>query len=283
MRRWRCNPISTPGLDRLTNEAARSRVCLMCAEREPLDCHRCLLVARRLAERGLAVGHILHDGTIEPHAATERAAACVEARTATCSRLDTANESRQRIVTGRTRSRFGQKVQAERRSEEEMMFAGSLVCGRARHRALRLGLLLARGSLRRWRRTPARWTRSRCRRSNIPICRRRRRKNCCARNQARSRSPRARSAFMRRAASPAPWRCRSTAPTWQVMRLSRNRNWGHPKLDRFSRTPGAEGEEGRVERPAGRRHVAAARRSDAHRPRQPSGRPRRRHLVDADA
>src|SRR5438046_7335592 len=59
------------GLDRLARETARSRVCLMCAERDPLDCHRCLLVARRLAERGLAVGHILHDGAIEPHAAIE--------------------------------------------------------------------------------------------------------------------------------------------------------------------------------------------------------------------
>jgi uncharacterized protein (DUF488 family) len=60
------------GLDRLLADAARSRVCLMCAEREPLDCHRCLLVARSLAERGLTIGHILHDGTVEPHAATER-------------------------------------------------------------------------------------------------------------------------------------------------------------------------------------------------------------------
>jgi uncharacterized protein (DUF488 family) len=60
------------GLDRLQEAMARSRVCLMCAEREPLDCHRCLLVTRRLAERGLAIGHILHDGMIEPHAATEQ-------------------------------------------------------------------------------------------------------------------------------------------------------------------------------------------------------------------
>ena len=59
-------------IDKLLAAAARCRVCLMCAEREPLDCHRCLLVARRLAERRLTVGHILHDGTIEPHAATER-------------------------------------------------------------------------------------------------------------------------------------------------------------------------------------------------------------------
>jgi len=60
------------GLDRLLADAARSHVCLMCAEREPLDCHRCLLVARSLAERGLTIGHILHDGTVEPHAATEQ-------------------------------------------------------------------------------------------------------------------------------------------------------------------------------------------------------------------
>jgi uncharacterized protein (DUF488 family) len=58
-------------LDRLTAEGAR-RVCLMCAEREPLDCHRCLLVARSLAERGLTIGHILHDGTVESHTATEQ-------------------------------------------------------------------------------------------------------------------------------------------------------------------------------------------------------------------
>jgi uncharacterized protein (DUF488 family) len=59
------------GLDRLIDAASHARVCLMCAEREPLDCHRCLLVSRRLARRGLAVGHILQDGAVEPHAATE--------------------------------------------------------------------------------------------------------------------------------------------------------------------------------------------------------------------
>lgn len=59
------------GLDRLLALAARRRVCLMCAEREPLDCHRCLLVARALAARGLSIGHILHDGTIERHAITQ--------------------------------------------------------------------------------------------------------------------------------------------------------------------------------------------------------------------
>src|SRR5260370_12996221 len=52
------------GLDRLLADAARARVCLMCAEREPLDCHRCLLVARSLAERRLPVAHILPAATL---------------------------------------------------------------------------------------------------------------------------------------------------------------------------------------------------------------------------
>jgi uncharacterized protein (DUF488 family) len=60
------------GLDRLVGEAGRGRLCMMCSEREPLECHRCLLLARALAARGLNVGHILHDGAIEPHAVTEQ-------------------------------------------------------------------------------------------------------------------------------------------------------------------------------------------------------------------
>ncbi len=59
------------GLDRLSEAMGGLRLCLMCAEREPLDCHRCLLVGRALAERGFALGHILVDGTIEPHAITQ--------------------------------------------------------------------------------------------------------------------------------------------------------------------------------------------------------------------
>ena len=65
-------PSFQDGLDRLLGNAAPRRLCLMCSERDPLDCHRCLLVARALAARGVTVGHILHDGGIESHAATER-------------------------------------------------------------------------------------------------------------------------------------------------------------------------------------------------------------------
>ena len=51
--------------------AARTRPAIMCSEHEPLACHRCLLVGRRLAEHGNDLAHILRDGTIEPNAATE--------------------------------------------------------------------------------------------------------------------------------------------------------------------------------------------------------------------
>ena len=43
----------------------------MCAEKDPLDCHRALLVARRLFESGVAVNHIHADGALEGHQAME--------------------------------------------------------------------------------------------------------------------------------------------------------------------------------------------------------------------
>jgi uncharacterized protein (DUF488 family) len=59
------------GLNHLAEAARTARVCVMCAEREPLDCHRCLLIGRLLAARRIKLGHILIDGTIEPNFATE--------------------------------------------------------------------------------------------------------------------------------------------------------------------------------------------------------------------
>ncbi len=41
------------------------RIALMCAEKEPLECHRTLLVARALAAGGVYVEHILADGGLE--------------------------------------------------------------------------------------------------------------------------------------------------------------------------------------------------------------------------
>lgn len=51
------------GLELMMADARKHRVALMCSEKGPLDCHRCLLVGRALGERGVAVQHILADGS----------------------------------------------------------------------------------------------------------------------------------------------------------------------------------------------------------------------------
>jgi penicillin-insensitive murein DD-endopeptidase len=58
-----------------------------------------------------------------------------------------------------------------------------------------------------------------------------------------------------------------TGPTWQAMRLSRNRNWGHPDaIDFIQRLSRLCRDAAGLERALHRRHLAAARRADADRP-----------------
>ena len=59
------------GLDRLIQGVESHRIAMMCSEHDPLDCHRFLLVARSLTERGLRVGHIMPGGEIYSHERTE--------------------------------------------------------------------------------------------------------------------------------------------------------------------------------------------------------------------
>ncbi len=63
------------GISDLLRDAGKRRVALMCSEREPLDCHRTLLIAHVLTSEAYGVEaeqmqHILADGGIEPHDAT---------------------------------------------------------------------------------------------------------------------------------------------------------------------------------------------------------------------
>lgn len=53
------------GIERVLSGAQKYRVALMCAEKEPLDCHRTLLVARALEQQGVSIAHILSDGSVE--------------------------------------------------------------------------------------------------------------------------------------------------------------------------------------------------------------------------
>ena len=57
------------GLARLEEVSRQHAVALMCAEKEPLHCHRTLLVSQALALKGREVAHVHADGRLEPHAA----------------------------------------------------------------------------------------------------------------------------------------------------------------------------------------------------------------------
>ncbi len=55
------------GLVRVVDGAARHRIALMCVEKEPLDCHRTLMVSPALDEQGVEVAHIHAEGHLESH------------------------------------------------------------------------------------------------------------------------------------------------------------------------------------------------------------------------
>jgi uncharacterized protein (DUF488 family) len=59
------------GLERLERASAKYRVAMLCAEEDPLDCHRGLMIAPALVERGLRPGHLRGDGSVETTAALE--------------------------------------------------------------------------------------------------------------------------------------------------------------------------------------------------------------------
>jgi uncharacterized protein (DUF488 family) len=64
-------PEFNEGLDRVVGGAGTYRIALMCSEGDPMECHRCLLVSRALAERGVQVKHILPSGDLLSHAEVE--------------------------------------------------------------------------------------------------------------------------------------------------------------------------------------------------------------------
>ncbi len=64
------HPLFKQGLKRIEEGARSFSIALMCAEKDPLTCHRTLLVSRNLASN-FTVLHILGDGGIEEHSTTE--------------------------------------------------------------------------------------------------------------------------------------------------------------------------------------------------------------------
>lgn len=69
--RLAAEPSFEAGIDRIKAGMHRFQIALMCSEKDPLGCHRALLVGRRLHQDHVDVRHILADGLVETHAAME--------------------------------------------------------------------------------------------------------------------------------------------------------------------------------------------------------------------
>jgi len=60
------------GLQRLRTGMKTYRIALMCAEKDPITCHRMILVCRALRSDPIEICHILEDGNLEALQASER-------------------------------------------------------------------------------------------------------------------------------------------------------------------------------------------------------------------
>ena len=67
-------PIFQAGLERVFQEIGKGKAALMCAEAEPLNCHRMILICRQLKKINpdVQITHILGDGSKESHEETEQ-------------------------------------------------------------------------------------------------------------------------------------------------------------------------------------------------------------------
>lgn len=61
----------TTGLDRLIKGIEKYQITLMCAEQDPIVCHRAILVCPHLKNTGLKIQHIHKNGELEPHESLE--------------------------------------------------------------------------------------------------------------------------------------------------------------------------------------------------------------------
>jgi uncharacterized protein (DUF488 family) len=71
--RMALEPSFKAGIERVFEGSKKFRIALMCSEHNPMECHRCLLVGRSIADAGLNVRHILSNGKILDQVAVENA------------------------------------------------------------------------------------------------------------------------------------------------------------------------------------------------------------------
>ena len=59
------------GIKRILKGLKKYRIALMCAEKDPLDCHRAILVCQHLRNLNLDINHIFKNGDLETHSHLE--------------------------------------------------------------------------------------------------------------------------------------------------------------------------------------------------------------------
>jgi uncharacterized protein (DUF488 family) len=74
------SPLFAQGLERVRQGADKYRIALMCAEKDPLTCHRAILVCRHLRDSILLIQHIREDGRLESHEELEARLLAVSGR-----------------------------------------------------------------------------------------------------------------------------------------------------------------------------------------------------------
>jgi uncharacterized protein (DUF488 family) len=60
------------GLDRLRKGASRFTLAVMCSEKDPIECHRMILVCRHMHSTDTVIRHILENGALEDNQDSER-------------------------------------------------------------------------------------------------------------------------------------------------------------------------------------------------------------------
>lgn len=66
-------PLFLEGIQRIETGLKKGyHIAFMCAEKDPIDCHRSTLVARKLYEMGYSVKHILYEGNVETQESLEK-------------------------------------------------------------------------------------------------------------------------------------------------------------------------------------------------------------------
>jgi len=65
------HPIFQEGIVRILKEIKKFSVAMMCAEKDPINCHRTILVCKQLKNYEIQIVHIIDDNTSEDHSETE--------------------------------------------------------------------------------------------------------------------------------------------------------------------------------------------------------------------